>query len=124
MCHRCGAKRATVLQKFGGPKVVVEGIKSHACLIRVFHDAPLDRRIPDFGAHGILPMAIVGLNGMISVLTVKGAGRVARTVRLGKWGPRRQMPKDKSALNGGLHRTSSRRIPRVHCCTTLTGTTK
>ena len=64
---------------------------------------PADRRAPDFGAHAVTRVAIAGVNGMVRVLVthggvsrksaatmvqgvLKGARKVAGTVRLGKWG--------------------------------------
>ena len=103
VCHCCGANRETVLRKFGGQEVAPEGIKGHVRLIGVFRDIPADRRVPDFGAHGVMRVAIAGVNGIVRVLmahggvsrksaatkvqgVLNGARKVARTVRLGKWG--------------------------------------
>ena len=103
MCHCCGANRETVLRKFGGQEVALEGINGHVWLTGVFRDIPADRRVPDFGAHGVMPVAIVGVNGIVRVLVthagvsmksaatmvqgvVDGARKVARTVRPRKWG--------------------------------------
>ena len=52
VCHCCGANSETVLRKFGGQEVALEGIKGHVRLTGVFCDIPADRRVSDFGAHG------------------------------------------------------------------------
>ena len=54
VCHWCGANRSTVLRKFEGQEVAIEGIKGRARLTGVFRDIPADRCIPDFGAHGVM----------------------------------------------------------------------
>ena len=51
VCHCGGADRSTVLRKFGGQEVALQGIKGRARLTGVFRDILADRRIPDFGAH-------------------------------------------------------------------------
>ena len=38
VCRCCGANRETVLRKFGGQEVALEGIKGHVRLTRVFRD--------------------------------------------------------------------------------------
>ena len=103
VCHCCGANRETVLRKFGGQEVALEGIKGHGRLTGVFRDIPADRRVPNFGAHGVMLVSIAGVNGIVRVLVshggvsrksaatmvqgvLNGARKVARTVRLGKWG--------------------------------------
>ena len=103
VCHCCGANNETVLRKFGGQEVALEGIKGHVRLTGVFRDIPADRRIPDFGAHGVMRVAIAGVNGIVRGLVthggvsrksaatmvqgvINGARKVARTVRPGKWG--------------------------------------
>ena len=103
VCHCCGANSATVLRKFGGQEVALEGIKGHVRLTGVFRDIPADRRIPDFGAHGVMRVAFPGVNGIVRGLVthggvsrknaatmvqgvVNGARKVARTVHPGKWG--------------------------------------
>jgi hypothetical protein len=103
VCHCCGANSETVLRKFGGQEVALEGIKGHVRLTGVFRDIPADRRIPDFGAHGVMRVAIAGVNGIVRGLVthggvsrksaatmvqgvINGARKVARTVRPGKWG--------------------------------------
>ena len=103
VCHCCGANSETVLRRFGGQEVALEGIKGHVRLTGVFRDIPADRRIPDFGAHGVMCVAIAGVNGIVRGLVthggvsrksaanmvqgvVNGARKVARTVRPGKWG--------------------------------------
>ena len=125
VCQCCGANRETVLRKFGGQEVAVEGIKGHARLTGVFRDIPADRRVPDFGAHGVMPVAVVGVNEIVRVLVthgavsrksaatmvqgvLNGAQKVARMVRPGCGGRTRQMPKDKCALSWGLLRTLSK----------------
>ena len=103
VCHCCGANRDTVSRKFGRQEVALEGIKGHVRLTGVFRDIPADRRVPDFGAHGVMRVAIAGVNGILRVLVIhggvsrksaatmvqrflNGARKVARTVRPGKWG--------------------------------------
>ena len=103
VCHSCGANRETVLRKFGGQEVALEGINGHVRLTGVFRDILADRRVPDFGAHGVMCVAISGVNGIVRVLVTHGgvsrksaasmvqgvlnvARKVARTVRPGKWG--------------------------------------
>ena len=103
VCHCCGASRETVWCKFGGQEVAPEGIKGHLRLTRVFRDIPADRRVPYFGAHGVMRVAIGGVNGIVRVLVthggvsgksaatmvqgvLNGARKVARTLRPGKWG--------------------------------------
>ena len=103
VCHCCGAKCETVLRKFGGQEVALEGIKGHVRLTGVFRDIPADRRVPDFGAHGVMRVALPGVNGIVPGLVthgglsrkgaanmvqgvVNGARKVARRVRLGKVG--------------------------------------
>ena len=136
VCHCCGANRETVLPKFGGQEVALEGIKGHVRLTGVFRDIPEDRRVPDFGAHGVMRVAIAGVSGIVRVLVthggvsrksaatmvlgvLKGARKVARTMRPGKWGRTRQMPKDKCAWSWGLLRTLSRPGCGAHCCSWL-----
>ena len=67
VCQCCGANRATVLRKVGGQEVALEGIKGNVRLTGVFRDIPADRCIPDYGAHGAMPVAMVGLNGTVRV---------------------------------------------------------
>ena len=103
VCHGCGANREAVLRNFGGQEVAVEGIKGHVRRTGVFRDIPADRRVPHFGAHGVMRVAIAGVLGIVRVhLThggvsrksaatmvqgvLNGARKVARTVRPGKWG--------------------------------------
>ena len=79
------------------------GIEGRPRLTGVFRDIPSERRIPDYGAHGLLRVSHCALNGMVSVLrehggmprpsaaklvqdSVNGARRVARTARPGRWG--------------------------------------
>ena len=116
VCHCCGANRSTVLRKFGGQEVVLQRIKGCARLTGVFLDIPADRRIPDFGAHGVMCVAIAGLHGTVRVLITdaraskSAAARMVQRVVNGerKWpalctlesgGPRGQMPKDKCTLS-------------------------
>ena len=101
VCHCCGANRETVLRKFGGQEVALEGIKGHVRPTGVFRDIPADRRVRDFGVHGVMRVAIAGVNGIVRGLVthggvsrksaatmvrgvVNGARKVARTVRPGK----------------------------------------
>ena len=72
VCHCCGANRETVLRKFGGQEVAVEGIKGHVRLTGVFCDIPADRCVPYFGAHGVMRVAIAGVNGIVRVLVTHG----------------------------------------------------
>ena len=68
----------------------------------MFRDIPADRRVPDFGAHGVIRVAVAGVNGIVRRLVthggvsrksaatmvqevVHGARKVARTVRPRKW---------------------------------------
>ena len=114
VCHCCGAKRETVLRKFGGQEVALEGIRGQVCLTGVIRDIPADRRVPDFGAHGVMRVAIAGVNGVVRVLlthggvsrksaatmvqwVLDGARKLARTVWLGKWGA------DKANAKGQVH---------------------
>ena len=122
VCYCCGANRCRVLHTFGGQEVALEGIKGRAGLTGVFCDIPADRRIPDFGAHGVMRFAIAGLNGMVRVLVthggaskrasvrmvqgaVNGARRVARTVQHGKWGAEKTNAKGqvRMELGAGAH---------------------
>ena len=90
-------------RKFGGQEVALEGIKGHVRLTRGFCDISVDDRVPDFGAHGVMRVAIAGVNGIVRVLVthggvsrksaatmvqgvLNGARQVARTVRPRKWG--------------------------------------
>ena len=103
VCQCCGANRETVLRKFKGQEVALEGIKGHVRLTGVFRDIPADRRVPYFGVHGVMRVAIAGVNGIVRVLVthggvsrksaatmlqgvINGARKVARTVRPGEWG--------------------------------------
>ena len=103
VCQCCGANRETVLRKFGGKEVALEGIQGHVRLTGVFRDIPVDRHVRDFGAHAVMCVAIAGVNGIVRVLVthggvsrksaatmvqglLNGARKVARTVRPGKWG--------------------------------------
>ena len=103
VCYCCGANRGTALRKFGGQEVALEGIKGHVRLTGVFRDIPADRRVPDFGAHGVMRVAIAGVNGIVRVLVthggvsrksaatmvqgvLNGARKVARKVQPRKWG--------------------------------------
>ena len=106
VCHCCGTNRSTALPKFGGQEVALEGIKRRARLTGV-------RVLITYG--GALKSAAARMVQGV----VNGARKVARTVRRGKWGPRRQMPKDKCALNLELLRTSSRQNCGAHCCNYL-----
>ena len=72
VCHYCGANRETILRKFGGQEVALEGIKGHVRLTGVFRDISADRRVPDFGAHGVMRVAIAGVNGIVRVLVTHG----------------------------------------------------
>ena len=72
VCHYCSANRSTVLRKFGGQEVALEGLKGRARLSGVFRDILADRRIPDFGAHGVMRDAIAGINGTVMVLITQG----------------------------------------------------
>ena len=72
VCHCCGANRETVLRKFGGQEVALEGIKGHVRPTGVFRDIAADRRVPDFGAHGVMRIAIAGVNGIARVLVTHG----------------------------------------------------
>ena len=99
--HYCGANRETGLRNFGGQGVALEGIKGHVRLAGVLRDIPADRCDPYFGAHGVMRVAIAGVNGIVRVLVthggvstksaatmvqgvLNGARKVARTVRPGK----------------------------------------
>ena len=83
--------------------MALEGIKGRVRLTRVFRGIPADRRVPDFGGHGIMPVAIAEINGIVRVLVthggvsrksaptmgqgvLNGARKVARTVRPEKGG--------------------------------------
>ena len=72
VCHCCGANREKVLRKFGGKEVALEGIKGHIRLTGVFRDIPADLRVRDFGAHGVMRVAIAGVNGIVRVLVTHG----------------------------------------------------
>ena len=72
MCHCCGANRETVLGKFGGQEVALEGSKGHVRLTGVFRDILADCRVPDFGAHGVMRVAIAGVNGIVRGLVTHG----------------------------------------------------
>ena len=103
VCHCCGANREMVLRKFGGQEVALEGIKGHVRRTGVFLDIPAGRRVPDFGAHGFMCVAIVTVNRIVRVIVthggvsrksaatmvqgvLNGARKVDGTVRPGKWG--------------------------------------
>ena len=81
----------------------MEGIKGHVRLTGVSRDIPADRRVPDVGAHGVMRVAVTGVNEIVRVLVthggvsrkraatmaqgaLNGARKVARTVRPTKWG--------------------------------------
>ena len=81
----------------------METIKGHVRLTGLFSDIPADRRVPDFGAHGVMCVAIAGVNEIVRVLethgrvsrksaatmvqgVLNGARKVACTVRPAKWG--------------------------------------
>ena len=102
VCQCYGANRETVLRKFGGQEVALEGIKGHVRLTGVFCDIPAECRVPDFGAHGVMCVAIAGVNGIVRVLVthggvsrksvatmvqgvLNGARKVALTLRPRKW---------------------------------------
>ena len=38
----------------------------------MFCDIPADRRVPDFGVHGVMRVAIAGVNGIVRVLVSHG----------------------------------------------------
>ena len=136
VCHCCGANRETILRTFNGQEVALEGIKGDVRPTGAFQDIPADRRVPHFGAHGVMHVPIVGVNGIVRLLVthggvsrksaasmvqgvLNGARKVARTVRPRKWGRTRQMPRDKCALSWGLLRTLSRPGSGAHCCSSL-----
>ena len=69
----------------------------------MFLDIPADRRVPDFGAHGVMRVTIAGVNGFVRGLVthggvsrksaatmvqrvLNGARKVARTLRHGNSG--------------------------------------
>ena len=60
VCHCCVANRSMVLRKFGGHDLALEGIKGLFRVTRVFRDILADRRIPDFGVHGVMHIALRG----------------------------------------------------------------
>ena len=134
VCHCCGANHETVLGKFGGQEVALEGIPGHVRLTGAFRGIPTDRRAPDFGAHGVMCVAIAGVNGIVRVLVThggvsrksaatmvqgvpNGARKVARTVRPGKWGA------DKANAKGQVHIELGGALSRpgcgAHCCSWL-----
>ena len=101
--HCCGKNREAVLHRFGAAEVAMAGIEGRSRLTGVFHDIPLGRRIPDYGAHGVLRVSHCALTGMVRVLrehggmlrgsaanlvqdSVNRAQKNARTARLGRWG--------------------------------------
>ena len=103
MCRCCSTNLETVLRKFRGQEVALEGIKGHVGLTGVFRDIPADRCVPDFGVHEVMRVAIAGVNGIVRMLLTHGgvsrksaasmvhmvlnrARTVARTVGRGKWG--------------------------------------
>ena len=61
VCQCCGANHETALRKLGGQEVALKGIKGHVRLTEVFPDIAADRRVPDFGAHGVMRVAIAGV---------------------------------------------------------------
>ena len=114
VCHCCGGNLETILRKLGGQEVAVEGNKGHVRRTGVFRDIPADRRVLDFGAHGVMCVAIAGVNGIVRVLVthggvskksaatmaqgvLNGAPKVARKGRPGKWGA------DKANAKGQVH---------------------
>ena len=64
VCDCCGKNREAVLQRFGGGEVAIAGIEGQ--------DIPLERHIPDYGAHGVLRVAHCAVNGMVKVLREHG----------------------------------------------------
>ena len=120
-----GANRETVLRKFGGQEVALEGIKGHVRLTAVFRDIPADRHVPDFGAHGVMCVAIAGVNGIVRGLVthggvsrksaatlvqgvVNGAQKVARTVRPGNWGEDKANAKGQVRMGAAAHFVNAR----------------
>ena len=103
VCRCCGTNRETILRPFGGQEVAVEGIKGHVRPTGVFRDIAADRRVPDFGVHGVMHVPIAGVNGIERELVthggvsrksaatmvqgvLNGTRKVARRVQRGKWG--------------------------------------
>ena len=103
VCHCCGKHRQTMVQRFRGAEVAMVGIVGRPRLTGVFRDIPSERRIRDYGAHGVFQVSHCALNKMVSVLrenvstsppstaklvqdSVNGVRKVARTARPGRWG--------------------------------------
>ena len=119
---RCATAAAQTVKRFlrkdGGQEVALEGIKGHVRLTVVFRDTPTYRRNPDFGAHGVMRVAIAGVNGIVRVLlthggvsgksaatmvqgVLNGARKVARTVWPRKWGAGRTNAKGQVRIKLG-----------------------
>ena len=62
--------------------MALEGIKGRARLTGVFCDIPGDRRIPDFDAHGVMCVAIAGLNRTVRVLITYGGASKSASARM------------------------------------------
>ena len=118
VCRCCGANCETVFLMFGGQEVVLQGIKGHARLTWVSCDIPADPRVRDFCAHGVMRVAIAGVNGIVRVLVthggvstkiaatmvqgvLNGARKLARTVRPGKWGAEKANAKGQVCIELG-----------------------
>ena len=82
VCHRCGVNRSMVLRKFGGQEVALQGIKGPARVTGEFRYKPSDRRTPNFGAYGVMRVAIAGLNGMVRVLITHGGASKSAAARM------------------------------------------
>ena len=65
VCHCCGKNRQSVPQRFGGAEVAMASIEGRPRLLR---DIPSERRILDYGAHGVLRVTHCAVNRTVSVL--------------------------------------------------------
>ena len=83
VCHCCSKNRDTVLQRFGSAEVANAGIEGTVRFTGVFRDIPADRRIPDYGAYGVLRVCNSAFSGTVGVLMAQGGmsrGNAARLV--------------------------------------------
>ena len=103
VCHCCGANRETISASSGDKRLPWKKSRDMYGWPGCFVTSRRTAAIPDFGAHGVMRVAIAGDNGIVRGLVthggvsrksaanmvqgvVNGARKVARTVRPGKWG--------------------------------------
>ena len=122
VCQCCSKNDDTVLRRFGGAEVANAGIEGTVRFTGAFRVIPADRRIPYYGAHGVLRVCNSAFSGTVGVLTAQGgksrgntAGLVQRvvtgarkapgTVRPRRWGAKKATAKGhvRLELGAALH---------------------